>query len=58
VCLIFPGRWQALAATYPYKQWIIPPICPEEYGQTFLEQIGFVPNTLNQVQMERALELS
>lgn len=31
---------QALAGQYHDKQWVIPPICPEEFG-LFLEPIGF-----------------
>jgi ribosomal protein S18 acetylase RimI-like enzyme/predicted GNAT family acetyltransferase len=46
---------EALAALYPQKQWSVAPICPEEYGVSFLEQRGFTRRALNQVQMEMLL---
>jgi len=41
---------RSLAALYPARKWIVPQLCPEEYGG-FFEQLGFERAPLNQVQM-------
>lgn len=47
--------FQALWAHYPEKTWTIPALCPEEYGSSFMERVGFQPARLNQFQMALAL---
>jgi GNAT superfamily N-acetyltransferase len=50
----YGGRlWQALISRYPGKQWLVPAVCPEEYGG-FFQNLGFVPDRLSQLQMEKA----
>lgn len=45
---------RSLAALYPGRKWVVPQLCPEEYGG-FFEQLGFQRVALNQVQMSRQL---
>lgn len=46
---------RALAAQFPNKKWTVPQICPEEYGCAYSTTLGFVPKSLNQVQMHLTL---
>lgn len=41
---------QALIRHYPEKNWVVPAICPEEYGG-FFQRMGFEPDRLSQLQM-------
>ena len=41
---------RSLAALYPGRKWVVPQLCPEEYGG-FFEQMGFQRAPLHQVQM-------
>lgn len=45
--------WQALIARFPERQWLVPAVCPEEYGG-FFQNLGFEPDRLSQFQMEKA----
>lgn len=40
----------SLVRRYPEKTWVVPAICPEEYGG-FFERVGFEPDRLSQFQM-------
>jgi ribosomal protein S18 acetylase RimI-like enzyme len=46
---------QALFAEFPGKEWVVPAICPEEYGVEFFEKRGFLRQELNQFQMSLSL---
>lgn len=39
-----------LFAIYPDKRWLVPQVCPEEYGYIY-ERFGFTRSALNQYQM-------
>ncbi|HEX6306382.1 MAG TPA: GNAT family N-acetyltransferase [Anaerolineales bacterium] len=41
---------ESLMRCYPNKIWVVPAICPEEYGG-FFRRIGFEPDRLSQLQM-------
>lgn len=41
---------QALIRHYPEKNWVVPAICPEEYGG-FFQRMGFEPDRISQLQM-------
>ena len=41
---------RSLAALYPGRKWVVPQLCPEEYGG-FFEQMGLQRAPLHQVQM-------
>lgn len=43
-----------LFAIYPDKRWLVPQICPEEYGYVY-ERFGFTRSPLNQFQMRLLL---
>lgn len=43
-----------LFAIYPDKRWVVPQICPEEYGYVY-ERFGFTRSPLNQFQMRLLL---
>jgi GNAT superfamily N-acetyltransferase len=43
-----------LFAIYPDKRWLVPQICPEEYGYIY-ERFGFARSSLNQYQMQLML---
>ena len=42
---------QALAAEYPGKTWVVPPIWPEEIAASLFEKLGFTRESLTQLQM-------
>lgn len=43
-----------LFAIYPDKRWVVPQVCPEEYGYIY-ERFGFRRSPLNQYQMQLKL---
>jgi ribosomal protein S18 acetylase RimI-like enzyme len=42
---------RALMAEYPGKTWVVPPLWPEEFAAGLFEKLGFVRESLTQLQM-------